>query len=138
MRYTVYSLKDPDTSEILYIGVTSKSLIERLIGHISERKDCAKNKWIKKLISEGKVPLITAIEENIENGYEREGYWIKYYQEKGLHLFNMPVGGFRENAKRPLKYGEPTEMIPFRIPKSRKKEFKEITATWLKEWEVNK
>lgn len=29
-------------------------------------------------------------------------------------------GGFRENAKRPLKYGEETEVIKFRVPKSKK------------------
>lgn len=50
----------------------------------------------------------------------------------------MASGGFRENAKRPLKYGEPTEMVPVRVPKSKKAEFKKLIAPILKKWEVKK
>lgn len=36
----IYVLKDPDTSEIRYIGFTSKSLSKRLRGHINDIKIC--------------------------------------------------------------------------------------------------
>jgi hypothetical protein len=50
----------------------------------------------------------------------------------------VPSGGYRKNAKRPLKYGEPTESVPVRVPKSKKKEFKEKIKPILKKWEVKK
>jgi hypothetical protein len=33
-------------------------------------------------------------------------------------------GGYRKNAKRPLKYGEETVSLNIRVPKSRKAEIK--------------
>lgn len=50
----------------------------------------------------------------------------------------VPSGGYRKNAKRPFKYGEPTELVPIRVPKSKKKEFKKLTKIILKRWEIKK
>lgn len=50
----------------------------------------------------------------------------------------MPSGGYRKNAKRPYKYGEPTELVPVRVPKSKKKAFKEAIKPILKKWETKK
>lgn len=50
----------------------------------------------------------------------------------------MPSGGKRKGAGRKNKYGEPTEIVPIRVPKSKKKEFKEKIAPILKRWEVKK
>lgn len=41
-------------------------------------------------------------------------------------------GGFRANAKRPLKYGEPTEVVHFRVPKSKKKAVSDMVKAFLK------
>jgi hypothetical protein len=47
-------------------------------------------------------------------------------------------GGFRENAKRPLKYGEITEVIKFRVPKSKKEIVVKLIHDTLSKWEVKK
>jgi hypothetical protein len=41
-------------------------------------------------------------------------------------------------ANRPLKYGEPTQLLQFRVPKSRVTIFKKIVAAILKKWEAKK
>lgn len=50
----------------------------------------------------------------------------------------MPSGGKRKGAGAKLKYGEPTEMVPIRVPKSKKALFKKLIAPILKKWEVKK
>jgi hypothetical protein len=48
----------------------------------------------------------------------------------------MTRGGYRPNAKRPLKYGEETEIVRFSVPKSKVSIFKtlvnKILAKWIK------
>jgi hypothetical protein len=47
-------------------------------------------------------------------------------------------GGYRPGAKRPLKYGEPTEIVRFSIPISKTDQAKEIMKKWLKQFEAPK
>lgn len=44
----------------------------------------------------------------------------------------------KKPAHRPLKYGEPTELVPFRLPISKKAEIKEKFAAILKKYETKK
>jgi hypothetical protein len=43
-------------------------------------------------------------------------------------------GGYRENAKRPLKYGEATEIVRFSVPISKVSIFKKLVAAILNKW----
>jgi hypothetical protein len=36
MEYTIYKLTDPNTLQIMYIGITTKTIYERLSRHITE------------------------------------------------------------------------------------------------------
>ena len=47
-------------------------------------------------------------------------------------------GGFRENAKRPLKYGEETVNYNCRVPKSQKKNVDKLVKDFIKQFEVIK
>jgi hypothetical protein len=47
----------------------------------------------------------------------------------------MTRGGYRKNAKRPLKYGEPTVRITVQIPETKAKEIKAKIARILKPYE---
>ena len=72
----IYSLNDPDTLEIKYIGKTVQKLEKRLSGHITKAKynrttHCSC--WIYKLLLKGKRPKIQLIEECLEN------IWIEIY-----------------------------------------------------------
>ena len=47
-------------------------------------------------------------------------------------------GGFRKNAKRPLKYGEKTVVARFTVPKSKYEALKAEVKAKLKNWETKK
>lgn len=90
----IYSLNDPDTLEIKYIGKTVQKLEKRLSGHITKAKynrttHCSC--WIYSLLLKNKRPIIQLIEECLEDVWvEREQYWIRYYKEL---ICNHSIGG---------------------------------------------
>lgn len=43
-------------------------------------------------------------------------------------------GGFRENARRPLKYGEPTQRISIRVPVSQVDKVKKLVNGFLEQF----
>jgi hypothetical protein len=55
-----------------------------------------------------------------------------------MSLFKSGRGGYRENAKRPLKYGEPTEIVRFSVPKSKVEFIKNLVHRVLKRFEVKR
>lgn len=90
----IYSLNDPDTLEIKYIGKTVQKLSKRLSGHITKAKynrttHCSC--WIYGLLLKGKFPVIQIIENCLgEDWIEREQYWIRYYKDI---IYNHSIGG---------------------------------------------
>jgi hypothetical protein len=83
--YKIYSLKDPFTQEILYVGITKSELLRRLVGHLHEiyyRDRLVKDKqqWIESLLSQGVVPSIELLE--LTDDKSREKYWIELYTPK--------------------------------------------------------
>jgi len=93
----VYSLKDPNTYEIKYIGKTN-NLNRRYKEHIEthRNKKSKKNSWVISLLNKKMHPIMEIVEKcNIENWQEREIYWIKYYKELGFNLKNIQNGGGR-------------------------------------------
>lgn len=91
MKYKIYCLKNPDTLEIRYVGVTTLKLNQRLSQHkcaaftTKAQTHCAK--WIRSM---KKAPIIELIEICTgENWEEREKYWISYYN----NLTNINPGG---------------------------------------------
>lgn len=87
----VYSLSDPFTKEIRYIGKTSKSLKSRLIEHkVEKRKNCPKCKWIQALRKKKTFPLIEAIEIcDLGEGQSIEKFWIEQCRQWGFNLLNI-------------------------------------------------
>lgn len=92
-HYQIYTLKDPLTLEIRYVGVTQRKLSQRLYHHIWESKTQTgthKRHWIKSLIDMGLRPIIELVEIcDADNWIEKEKYWINYYQ----NLTNTKEGG---------------------------------------------
>ena len=94
----IYSLNDPNTNEVRYIGMTTKELSRRLKEHISESKNKRQKHhrahWIKSLLSNNKFPIIDLIEEvEINKWQESEIYWIAQFKEWGFNLTNSSIGG---------------------------------------------
>lgn len=104
----IYSLSDPDTKEIRYIG-KANNLKLRLWSHIHEAKHNLRNlhkcNWIKLLLKNGKKPIIEVIEEVvIEEWIDCEKYWIAQFKAWGFNLINKTEGGecgiISENCKK--------------------------------------
>jgi group I intron endonuclease len=97
MNNKLYCLKCPYTLEIRYIGITNKDLKGRLSRHIHESKyrDNHKSNWIRKLMSDNKIPIIELIIDGLE--YEEslniEIEYIKKYRDMGFNLVNISDGG---------------------------------------------
>lgn len=112
---TIYALSDPrKPSLIRYIGKTRNTLRERRSSHVNpcghkKSPNCHKVRWIKKVLSEGFIPIIWPLEICSQyNWKERETFWIKFF--KPLGLCNQTNGGedwgyFRKPKKpRTTKY----------------------------------
>jgi group I intron endonuclease len=90
----IYTLTDPITNEIRYVGKTN-NLVRRLNAHIKRSKTNKYHsaRWINSLIDKGFKPVISIIEECTEKNWEeREIYWIGYYREL-FDLTNILGGG---------------------------------------------
>jgi len=89
----IYSLSDPTTKEIRYIGFTSRSLLDkRLSEHLRDNRKTRKNSWIKSLKNKGLKPEINILEYcNLENWKNLEKKWI--LQMKSDRLTNHTLGG---------------------------------------------
>lgn len=95
----IYTLSNPDTNEIRYVGKTVSKLEYRLALHISEAKKDVnkshKNSWIISLLKQGLKPVIELLD---EISYNRdwewlEQYWISQMKSWNFNLINMTDGG---------------------------------------------
>jgi hypothetical protein len=92
----IYTLEDPDTNEIKYIGKTVKPLKTRLTNHIysCKRETNHRTNWIKSIIKKGKKPIIKMIDFcSWEKSQELETYWINKFKNEGANLVNLTNGG---------------------------------------------
>ena len=93
-NYKIYALKGKDSKEIKYVGLTTKSLKERLGRHLRDRKLDHKTNWIKKV---GKENIeIILIEENITDFKilcDKEIFYIDKFKNEGHKLTNITNGG---------------------------------------------
>lgn len=94
----IYTLSDPRTAEIRYVGKTVETLGKRLSKHcsclVNQKEQNHRVFWIRSLLQKGLKPVITLIEEVSSDIWEeREKYWIKYYKDLGLNLVNSTEGG---------------------------------------------
>ena len=105
MEYTnIYSLSDPVTGEIRYIGKTCNQLRKRLYAHINECKSDNKShkiSWIKSILLNDKAPIISIIDIVPTSEWEFwEKYWIEQFKQWGFNLTNISKGGYENNYKR--------------------------------------
>lgn len=92
----IYTLSDPITKEIRYVGKTKYSLSKRLKGHCwahpSKTTHCYN--WITSLAKKGKLPIIELVEEVSEEDWIiMERYWISQFKTWGFNLTNIAIGG---------------------------------------------
>lgn len=99
MKITIYTLEDPITNDIKYVGITSSTIENRLKSHIKgtkykkQKRNSGKDRWILDLLSKNLLPIITEIE-TINDSYEYieevlEIYWIWQFKSWGFDLLNI-------------------------------------------------
>lgn len=98
-KFKAYVLIDPDTNVPRYIGITTRTLRERFVGHmndINNRPDLNPHKtnWFRKLMKGGKLPHIEQIAE-FDNEVEMKEFEISYIKEnkERYNLINQTAGG---------------------------------------------
>ncbi len=92
----IYTLSDPCTGEIKYIGKTINELKIRLYGHMHESKksNTHKSNWIKSLLSKNLKPTIEILDIVNDDDWEFwEQYWIEQLKYWGINLTNCMDGG---------------------------------------------
>ena len=97
MKNYIYSLSDPDTNEVRYIGKTN-NLKRRLSKHLSNSELNSgnhKSNWIISLLRNNKLPIMDIIDEfdetNDINFYEI--FYISLFKTWGFNLTNQTNGG---------------------------------------------
>lgn len=96
MATLIYTLTDPRTNEVRYVGKTVKTLEQRLIAHTGDtRKNTHRRNWIIQLRRLGLRPLISLIETVADDGdwVAAERFWIAHYRKQGAKLTNLTDGG---------------------------------------------
>lgn len=93
----IYTLTDPITNEIRYVGKTTKTLDERLTYHyynLKKTKNKHKIHWFGKLSKLGLKPIIELVDEVDDKEWKFwERYWISQFKTWGFNLMNYLVGG---------------------------------------------
>jgi group I intron endonuclease len=93
--FIIYTLKDPLTNEIRYVGKTV-NIKRRLYLHIAEAKTSKtyKAKWINKLLNSGTRPILEILDVIYDNNWDFwEEYWILQMKSWGFNLCNLTNGG---------------------------------------------
>ena len=97
---SIYSLNDPDTGVVRYVGQTIIKVESRYAQHIYQWKRSLGrlthiNSWIKSLYDRGKKPVLKVIEEGISlcDLDNKEIHYIQIFKDKGFDLCNHSLGG---------------------------------------------
>lgn len=95
----IYTLSDPLTGDVRYVGRTVNPLERRLREHINTArrgtlKDKAKEEWIVALHEQGLKPIIALIDEACLSTYRAaEKRWVAHYRLMFADLLNIKCGG---------------------------------------------
>lgn len=72
MNINLYTLSNPITDEVRYVGITSRSLKRRLTQHISEKRLNKRTSWITSLKNKNLLPKIELLSIADENTWASE------------------------------------------------------------------
>lgn len=96
--WKIYILKDPDTQEVRYVGVTD-DIISRLEFHLqfAYRRTSPVAIWVYDLLQKGKEPLIEVVDSGTGDYSTCEFVWIT--KHKSAQLLNIDNGGSGRQRK---------------------------------------
>jgi predicted Fe-S protein YdhL (DUF1289 family) len=97
LNWIIYTLKNPRTDEVRYVGWTKRTPAKRLRNHLMESVNgprTYKNRWLFSLLSIGLRPVIETVESGSGDGWaEAEKRWIARFKAAGARLTNATDGG---------------------------------------------
>lgn len=96
IKYSVYTLSDPETLLVRYVGITGKPIQHRFLQHCKDhRKNNKKAQWIISLNKKGLIPFCEVIDESNlkEHAIILEMAYIKLFKALGARLTNLTIGG---------------------------------------------
>lgn len=100
----IYTLSDPRTSKIRYVGKTH-NLQSRFYGHFKDRRLTHKGCWIRGLKAEGLRPEMEVIDmlspDDREAWEAAERKWIETFKAMGFKLTNLTDGGVSGSKHSP-------------------------------------
>jgi len=106
MSTYIYTLKDPVTNEVRYVGKANDPN-KRILDHIKECKSSNtshKISWIKSLLNRNLKPIVEILDEVPSNEWEKwEQYWISQMRSWGFNLTNISKGGYDNSYKRSIE-----------------------------------
>jgi len=96
--FIIYTLKDPFTNEIRYVGkTTDKNFNNRLKSHrnphIRADKNQHKLNWLKSIKQKGGLPIMEVLDTTDNDWQLLEQYWISQFKAWGFKLVNYSDGG---------------------------------------------
>lgn len=93
MQIAIYSLSDPRTNHVRYIGKT-KDVHDRFMHHLNDKKTTRKSGWIKSLKKLGLIPTVEILDKVSEEEWEFwEMHYISLFKSWGFSLTNHTDGG---------------------------------------------
>lgn len=111
--WSIYTLSEPRTGAIRYVGATSQKPTQRLHGHkvsAKTRNSSPTHKWINSLLDEGLEPIMDIVDSgNVDTWEAKEKHWIQSYKDAGCDLLNQTDGGIHceySDEYRKKKSGE--------------------------------
>lgn len=120
-EYRIYTLSDPFTGQIKYVGKTINSLAKRLALHcnshpINRKRNPAKYDWAMELRTTGRRPEIELLEVvyGKEAAIRAEIYWTFQIKAWGFSLFNRHIGNIMSTATKAKMaiIGKTNRMVP--------------------------
>ena len=100
----IYTLTDPITNQVRYVGKTIRPLSDRRNKHVQDAKRTLNHRacWIRGLLSKGVKPIIELLEEVPNSEWQEcERFYISYFRFLGFRLTNILDGG---NCDVPTRY----------------------------------
>lgn len=106
MNTFIYTLSDPRTSVVRYVG-KSNDPEYRLINHCKDKRLTKNKSWIVSLRNQGLKPLLEIIDEVPAEEWEFwEQYWIAQMRVWGFSLNNLTAGGKGNYERRIGAHGQ--------------------------------
>lgn len=93
----VYSLVDPRTGNVRYVGQTQQKIAHRLSRHVAAAnygRQSLVSQWMREVLAEGLRPKIVLLEQvPLSDGDQAEKDWIADFKFDGYELLNETLGG---------------------------------------------